>query len=88
MAAAWKSDTADGRYLQSLLETNMITNMTPKEVQMSHARFLKYNNNSFASTLRRLRKKLSDRAAQATNQASKYLVDCCFVVYCLFFVDC
>jgi hypothetical protein len=79
---AWRSDSADGRYLHSLLETNAIDGMTPKEVQTSFARFMKYNNNSFASNLRRLRLKTIGQAQGANGIRSKY----CFWLIVDFFI--
>lgn len=78
----WKSDSADGRYLISLLELNEIDGMTPKEVQTSYVRFMKYNNNSFASNLRRLCLKGVGQSPGSNGTRSKY----CFWLIVDFFI--
>jgi hypothetical protein len=51
----WSSNSADGRLLQSLIETGVITGMSAKTVQMNYPQFKTYANNSFAANLRRFR---------------------------------
>lgn len=53
----WVSDSADGRLLQSLVQSGDIDGMTAAQIRAKHTTFLKYRNPLFTSNLRRFRER-------------------------------
>jgi hypothetical protein len=54
--AKWKTDSADGHLLQSLIENGAIKGMPSSQVRENFSTFQKYDPRSFCTTYGRLRK--------------------------------
>jgi hypothetical protein len=63
----WSSDSKDGRYLQSLLETGAIEGLSGGQIQVAHPRFAKYDKNAFSTNVRRLKKKQKEQRERPAN---------------------
>lgn len=57
----WNSDSKDGRYLQSLIETGAIEGFTGTQIQAAYSRFQKYEKSAFSTNVRRLKKKQKEQ---------------------------
>ena len=82
----WNSDSKDGRFLQSLIESGHVEGMSGNQISAVYPRFKRYDKNAFSTNVRRLKKRIADQRGNRIVQDRKCLLlfnllfdpfDCC-----------
>jgi hypothetical protein len=75
--AKWKTDSSDGRLLQSLIENGAISGMPSSQVRENFSTFQKYNPSAFCTTYGRLRKMWSSGSKKVSfsDPTGKYCIE-------------